>query len=242
MPQRPDGARLYIALTSGMGRTPSEILAPLRGLGVGVKIGLELFTGFGPDMVRRLSEEGFPVFLDLKFHDIPHTVDGAVRAACALEPAMLNVHASGGVPMMKAAVAASAGSGVRMLAVTVLTSLGSEDLDGMGWSLGTAGTVLRLAGMASESGMDGVVCSPNEAAAVRKALGPDFFIITPGIRPAGSESSDQKRFSTPADAVRDGADAIVVGRPVCGAPDPGAAAASILEEVEAALAVRHRNP
>lgn len=236
MPSEYSGTRLYIALTSDMGRTPSELLAPLRGLGVGIKIGLELFTGRGPDIVRELSGEGFPVFLDLKLHDIPHTVEGAVRAACAAGPALLNVHASGGTAMMKAAASAASGSGVRMLAVTVLTSLGTADLERMGWSLGPGGSVLRLAGMAAESGLDGVVCSPEEAAAVRSATGPGFLIVTPGIRPAGSDKGDQARTATPGSAIRAGADALVVGRPVSGAPDPRAAASAILDQIEAAAA------
>ena len=236
MPSAYAGTRLYIALTSDMGRTPAELLAPLRGLGVGIKIGLELFTGRGPDIVRQLSGEGFPVFLDLKLHDIPHTVEGAVRAACAAGPALLNVHASGGEAMMKAAANAASGTGVRMLAVTVLTSLGAPDLERMGWSLGPAGSVLRLAALAAGSGMDGVVCSPAEASAVRSATGPGFLIVTPGIRPAGSDTGDQARVATPGAAVRAGADALVVGRPVSGAPDPRAAASAILEEIEAAEA------
>ncbi len=236
MPSGCSGTRLYIALTSDMGRTPAELLAPLRGLGVGIKIGLELFAGRGPDIVRELSGEGFPVFLDLKLHDIPHTVEGAVRAACASGPALLNVHASGGAAMMKAAASAASGTGVRMLAVTVLTSLGAPDLERMGWSLGPGGTVVRLAGMAAESGMDGVVCSPEEASAVRSATGPGFLVVTPGIRPSGSDRGDQARIATPEAAIRAGADALVVGRPVSGAPDPRAAASAILEEIEAAVA------
>ncbi|HOF67453.1 MAG TPA: orotidine-5'-phosphate decarboxylase [Candidatus Fermentibacter daniensis] len=230
--------RLYVALTSDMGRTPSELLAPLRGLGVGIKIGLELFAGSGPGIVRELSAEGFPVFLDLKFHDIPHTVEGAVRAACALRPAILNVHASGGAAMMRAAAGAAAGTGVSVIAVTVLTSLDAPSLEGMGWSLGPAGSVLRLAGMARESGMDGVVCSPLEAASVRQAAGPGFFIITPGIRPAGAGAGDQARTATPAAAILNGADAVVVGRPISAAPDPRASATAILEELEEAVASR----
>jgi len=230
--------RLYVALTSDMGRTPSELLAPLRGLGVGIKIGLELFTGSGPGIVRELSSEGFPVFLDLKFHDIPHTVEGAVRAACALRPAILNVHASGGAAMMRAAAGAAAGTGVSVIAVTVLTSLDAPSLECMGWTLGPAGSVLRLAGMARESGMDGVVCSPLEAASVRQATGPGFFIITPGIRPAGAGAGDQARTATPAAAILNGADAVVVGRPISAAPDPRASATAILEELEEAVVSR----
>lgn len=174
---------------------------------------------------------GFPVFLDLKFHDIPHTVAGAVRAACTLGPSILNVHASGGRAMMRAAAEAASGTGVRVIAVTVLTSLSSDDLGEIGYGGDPSGLALRMAALAGESGLDGVVCSPLEAAGVRKSRGPGFMVVTPGIRPAGSAPGDQQRFSTPADAVRAGADALVVGRPVTASPDPRSAAIAILDEI-----------
>ncbi len=231
----PASERIIVALDCDHGRAV-ELAGLLKGRATWLKVGMTLYYASGPAIVEYLKDLGFKVFLDLKLHDIPHPVGGAVGAACAAGPALLNAHASGGEAMMKAAANAASGTGVRMLAVTVLTSLGAPDLERMGWSLGPAGSVLRLAALAAGSGMDGVVCSPAEASAVRSATGPGFLIVTPGIRPAGSDTGDQARVATPGAAVRAGADALVVGRPVSGAPDPRAAAAAILEEIEAAEA------
>jgi len=234
-----DQTRLYIALTSSGGTGAAGLLAPLRGLPAGVKVGLELFTRTGPDLVRELRAEGFDVFLDLKFHDIPHTVAGAVGSACLLGPSIVNVHASGGSVMMCAAAEAARGSGTRVIAVTLLTSMDSTDLERMGIDLGPGDLVTRLALTARDSGLDGVVCSPEEAPAVRNACGPGFLIVTPGIRSADDDRGDQKRTATAFEAVSSGADAIVVGRPVTGAADPRAAARRILDEVGRALSQRN---
>ncbi len=226
--------RIYVALTSEWGNTARKLLEPLAGLPVGVKVGLELFVREGPGIVEELRSSGFPVFLDLKFHDIPHTVAGAVRSACALEPEIINVHASGGRAMMEAAAAARTGS-TRIIAVTVLTSMDSDDLRLLGSTLSPLGAVEALAGAAMGAGLHGVVCSPLEAAAVRRNTSEDFLIITPGVRPSGSDAGDQKRTMTPCEAIRAGATALVVGRPITSAPDPAQAAEDILLEIRKAL-------
>jgi orotidine-5'-phosphate decarboxylase len=233
-----DPARLYIALTSDCGETATAMMRPLEGLRVGVKIGLELFTRSGPAIVRQLREMGFDIFLDLKFSDIPSTVAGAVTSACLLKPAMLNVHAMGGLEMMRAAADAARGSGTRVIAVTVLTSLGAQDLGRMGISSGPGELAALLASSAAESGLDGVVCSPLEASGIRQAHGRDFLIVTPGIRPRGADTQDQKRTSTAYDAILSGATSLVVGRPVTGASDPRDAAVLLLEEIDSALEAR----
>jgi orotidine-5'-phosphate decarboxylase len=227
--------RLYIALTSEFAEDATGMLAPLAGLPVGVKVGLELFVSRGPGLVRELSRAGFPVFLDLKFHDIPFTAGGAVRSACELGPAIVNVHASGGTEMMKAAAGARSGR-TRVIAVTILTSMDGSDLELLGTPCTPLELVPRLARAARDCGLDGVVCSPLEASAVRSSTDGDFLIVTPGIRPAGSDPGDQKRVMTPAMAIRAGASALVVGRPVTGAADPAAAVRSILAEIDEALA------
>lgn len=233
-----EGARLFVALTSESGSGAAALTEPLRGLPLGIKIGLELFTRFGPRLVRDLVETGFEVFLDLKFHDIPHTVAGAVRSACSLGPSILNVHASGGMEMMRAAAAAAEGSSARVIAVTVLTSLDRNDLELLGTAADPGSSVLRLAGAARAAGLAGAVCSPLEASAVRRECGAGFLIVTPGIRPGGSPQGDQKRVATAREAILAGADVLVVGRPVTGAPDPGLAAAALIDEIAAALGER----
>ncbi len=227
-------ARIYVALISDCGSDAMKMLQPLRGLPVGVKIGLELFVKEGPGIVEEIKDAGFPVFLDLKFHDIPHTVAGAVRSACLLEPDVINVHASGGRAMMEAAARACTGK-TKIIAVTVLTSLDKDDLMLLGSEFNPLEAVVSLAGAARESGLHGVVCSPLEASAVRKTAGEDFMIVTPGVRPAGSAAGDQKRIMTPADAIRAGATSLVVGRPITGARDPAQAAKAILSEIEETL-------
>jgi orotidine-5'-phosphate decarboxylase len=204
----------------------------------GVKIGKELFTAAGPDLVRECVGRGFRVFLDLKFHDIPTTCAQACAAATRLGVWMVNVHASGGAAMMSAArkavdeAAAAVGRRAPLLiGVTVLTSLGAADLAALGLSDSPEAQVLRLARLAQASGLDGVVCSAREARALRAACGPGFALVTPGIRPAGSATQDQARVATPQDALRDGADWLVIGRPITAAPDPAAALASILDQL-----------
>ncbi len=206
----------------------------LKGLVGGVKLGKEFFTALGPDGVRAVGALGMAVFLDLKFHDIPATVAGAVRAAMALKPFMINVHASGGAAMMQAAADAAADGPDRPLvvAVTVLTSLGDEDLAAVGVDGDAASQVLRLAELAKRSGLDGVVCSAREAEALRAGLGTDFKLVVPGIRPDWAAADDQKRIVTPADAIANGADYLVIGRPITAAENPADAAKRSAAELD----------
>jgi orotidine-5'-phosphate decarboxylase len=199
----------------------------------GLKVGKEFFTAHGPGGVRKIIPKGTPLFLDLKFHDIPNTVAGAVRAASALTPAMLNVHAAGGRAMMEAARDAAAESKVRpwVLAVTVLTSLDAGDLADIGVNGAPREQVLRFATLAQKAGLDGVVCSAQEISTLRAECGPDFKLVVPGIRPQGSAPGDQKRTMTPVEAVQRGADVLIIGRPITAAPDPTAAAQAIVAEL-----------
>ncbi|MFP5219983.1 MAG: orotidine-5'-phosphate decarboxylase [Actinomycetes bacterium] len=195
-----------------------------------VKVGLELFCRVGPsvvDVVRGAS--GVELFLDLKLHDIPNTVAGAARSVARLSPTYLTVHASGGPDMVRAAVEAV--PGVRIAAVTVLTSMTPETLDQVGLAGPPLDAVRRLAALSVEAGARALVCSPQEVAAVRSEVGEGITLITPGVRPAGSAAQDQARVATPQQALADGADLLVVGRPITGAPDPGAAAAALAAEL-----------
>jgi orotidine-5'-phosphate decarboxylase len=183
--------------------------------------------------VRAVAALGLPVFADVKFHDIPNTVAGASRALVSLGMSLFNVHVSGGEAMLRAAldVAASANPRPCVLGVTVLTSMNDDDLAAVGQIGPAPAQVLRLARLAKHSGLDGVVCSPQEIAEIRKACGTEFLIVTPGVRPAGSDLADQRRVTTPGDAVRAGADILVVGRPITAAADPAAAAKAISDEI-----------
>ncbi|MHB1401968.1 MAG: orotidine-5'-phosphate decarboxylase [Thiobacillus sp.] len=198
-----------------------------------LKVGKELFTAAGPDLVRTLVAREFEVFLDLKFHDIPNTVAAACRAAAGLGVWMLNVHASGGRRMMAAAQTALADlpKPPLLIAVTVLTSMSAEDLGEVGISAAPADQVLRLARLAHACKLDGVVCSAQEAAMLRAELGAGFRLVTPGIRPAGAEAGDQRRVMTPAEALRAGATDLVIGRPVTAAADPLAALERIQSDI-----------
>ena len=219
--------------------TPAKALAladALRGAVGGFKIGKQLFTAAGPDMVRQLNARGDSVFLDLKFHDIPNTVAGAVQSAVGTGAWMVNVHASGGSAMMKAAaeaaMKAAASSGAAkplVIGVTVLTSMTDTALKEVGVNRPLVDQVVHLATLAKTSGLDGVVASPQEITAIRAACGPDFQIVTPGIRPADQQGKDdQARTLTPAEAIQAGATYLVIGRPITGAPDPRKAAEAIL--------------
>lgn len=198
-----------------------------------LKVGKELFTRAGPELVKTLQARGFDVFLDLKFHDIPNTVAAAVRAAADLGVWMVNVHASGGRRMMEAAVQAleSYSSAPLLIGVTVLTSMSESDLAELGYTESPAQRVQRLAALAADCGLDGVVCSALEAAALRRARGEDFCLVTPGIRLAGDAAGDQRRVVTPADAIAAGADYLVIGRSVTAAADPLAALRRIYDEL-----------
>jgi orotidine-5'-phosphate decarboxylase len=196
------------------------------------KVGMELYYAAGNDIVRQLRYLGFEVFLDLKLHDIPNTVAGAVRSATKAGVSLLTIHASGGSAMMTAAAeAAKAPGSPRLLAVTVLTSMDAAQLAGIGITASPAEHVLRLANLATQSGIDGFVCSAEEVRAVRAATGPDSLLVIPGIRPAGAAIGDQKRIATPAQAIAQGASMLVVGRPITQAADPGAVAEDILNEI-----------
>ena len=226
-------ARLIAALdTPDLARAEAwaAALAPHVGL---LKVGLELFTALGPETVRRIGAHG-PVFLDLKLHDIPNTVAGAVRSLLPLRPAMLTLHASGGAPMISAARAAAEQAGAErpvLLAVTVLTSIDAATLASTGVPDSPAEQVVRLARLAMAAGADGLVCSPHEVAPIRAALGNGPMLVVPGVRPAGSAVGDQARVATPREAVTAGADWIVLGRPLTQAADPAAAARAIAAEL-----------
>src|SRR6266404_1808014 len=232
--------RLWVALDVETLKEADGLLERLGGAGpaetIGAKIGSQLFTAAGPAAVETALKRGFAVFLDLKYHDIPNTVAGAVREATRIGVAMLNVHAGGGGAMMRAAEAATKAAkdfGVARpicLGVTVLTSLDRKGLEEVGVTGNVEAHVLRLAERAREMGLDGCVASPQEIRLLRRALGPRWTIVAPGIRPA-ERSDDQKRVATAAAAIHAGADAIVVGRPITAVPDPKAAASAILSEI-----------
>jgi orotidine-5'-phosphate decarboxylase len=211
------------------------------------KVGKESFVRYGTEIVRQIHARGGSVFLDLKFHDIPNTVARAAEAACGLGVAMFNLHALGGMRMMTETVGAvrrfagqSAEKPPVVLAVTILTSLNDDDLKLLGFNRGTRETALHLARLAQDAGVSGVVASAEDAAAIRKACGGEFLIVTPGIRAAGEVAGDdQKRIVTPADAVSSGADYLVVGRPISRAADPAGVADAITEEIVRGLALRN---
>ena len=206
------------------------------------KIGKQLFTAEGPQVVRDLVSSGRRVFLDLKFHDIPSTVAAAVKAASELGVSMLTVHASGGSKMLKAAAEAASQTAAQplVLAVTVLTSLSDSDFPELGISGNVLGQVLRLGALARSAGCGGLVASAQEARELRREMGEGFAIVTPGIRPAGSAAADQARVATPRDAITAGATHLVVGRPILDAADPAKVAAGIVKEIETAQSVACR--
>lgn len=201
-----------------------------------VKVGKELFTRAGPSVVESLQAKGFDVFLDLKYHDIPNTTAMAVKAAAELGVWMVNVHASGGRRMMEAAanVLAQSNSPTLLIAVTVLTSMEKSDLEELGIDLEPALHVERLAHLTAQSGLDGVVCSAQEAVMLRAGLPRDFYLVTPGIRPADAASGDQKRIMTPVDALTAGSSHLVIGRPITQSANPAATCAAIIQEIKAA--------
>jgi orotidine-5'-phosphate decarboxylase len=228
--------RLIIALDVPNAAQAQRLVQAIGDSGVFYKVGLELFTAAGPAFVNELVQSGKKVFLDLKIHEIPNSAAGAVRSAAALGVSMVTVHASGGSKMLRAAAEASASTQQApiVLGVTVLTSLADSELQELGFKSNAAEQVIRLANLAKSAGCGGVVASPQEASLLRKSLGPAMAIVTPGIRPAGSDIADQQRIATPSEALRSGASHIVVGRPINAASDPALAAKSIIEEMKSA--------
>lgn len=196
-----------------------------------LKVGKELFTAAGPQLVEKMMSKGFEIFLDLKFHDIPNTVASACRAAAALGVWMMNVHALGGRRMLTAAREAVPPGSSRLIAVTLLTSMDHNDLDEVGLKGEPEDLVQRLALLTRDCGLDGVVCSALEASRLRKTMGENFCLITPGIRPAGTSPDEQKRISTPRQAIESGADYLVVGRPITQAKDPVSMLRRLNEEI-----------
>jgi orotidine-5'-phosphate decarboxylase len=233
--------KIIVALDFPSADAASRMAESLKGHVGMFKVGKEVFTAEGPVLPRYLAAMKEKVFLDLKYHDIPNTVRAAAREAARLGVSLFNVHAAGGRKMLEAAMegaAEGAGSGARplVLGVTVLTSLGAEDLREIGMNGTPEEAVVRLAQLAQKSGLDGVVASPREIGAIRAACGEKLLIVTPGVRPASAAAHDQTRIATPAGAVRAGADYLVIGRPITGVPDPVAAADAIAEEILEALA------
>jgi orotidine-5'-phosphate decarboxylase len=227
--------RLIVALDVPKADAARALVDRLSGRVGMFKVGSQVFTAAGPDLVREIVGRGEKVFLDLKFHDIPNTVAGAVASASRLGVSLVDVHGLGGKAMMEAAVGALPAMGTRLLAITILTSHDDETLGEIGVNGSVAESVRRLAELAKEAGTDGVVASPQEVGTIRQACGSDFLIVTPGIRPVGAALGDQARPATPAAALAAGADFLVVGRPITEAADPGAAADAIVAEMESAL-------
>lgn len=206
----------------------------LRGRVHGFKLGLEFFMAHGAMGYRKIADAGIPIFLDVKLHDIPNTVAGAVASLLPLKPDFMTLHTAGGPAMMQAAAEAAAKAGKerpKLLGVTVLTSLDKKDLAAVGQDTDTAAQVARLARLAKESGLDGIVCSPEEVKNLRGILGPDFILMVPGIRPQWAAANDQKRIMTPKEAVEAGATYLVIGRPITGAEDPADAARRVMAEL-----------
>jgi orotidine-5'-phosphate decarboxylase len=228
--------RLIVALDVPGATQARQIVQAIGEAATTYKIGKQLFTAEGPQVVRDLVASGRKVFLDLKYHDIPNTVAGAVRSAAELGVSMMTVHASGGSKMLRAAVEAASQSSAKpmVLAVTVLTSLSDSDLQELGIAGNVLSQVLRLGALARAAGCGGLVASAQEARELRKALGEEFAIVTPGVRPAGASAGDQARVVTPKDAIAAGATYLVVGRPILEAPNPAKAVRQIADEIAAA--------
>jgi orotidine-5'-phosphate decarboxylase len=225
--------RLIVALDVSSAKAAEELANRLEGVCAWFKVGMELFTAAGPAAVERLAARGHSVFLDLKFHDIPNTVAGAVRSAAKLGVKMVNVHAGGGPAMLAAAREALQGIAhpPELLAVTVLTSMDAKQLKAAGVGRSPEKQVELLAKMSMKVGIRGFVCSPQEVAILRALTGPQGVLVVPGIRPAGAAAGDQKRLATPADTLRSGASFLVVGRPITQAADPAEAAETIIREM-----------
>ena len=231
---RSPNQQLIVALDFPSAAEALTLAKQIIGTSGWVKVGLELYLAAGDSIVTELRAMGFQVFLDLKFHDIPNTVAGAVRSAAKSGAGLLTVHAAGGPAMLRAAVEAASNlqNAPKLLAVTVLTSMDAMELSAIGISQTPAEQVLRLGRMATACGVDGLVCSPEEVGMLRKDLGEKPLLVTPGIRPAGSAAQDQKRLATPSAAIAAGASFLVVGRPITQADDPALAAKEIVREIE----------
>jgi len=231
--------RILCALDTTDPHAAFGLAAKLRSHIGGVKLGLEFFGAHGPSGFDHVAKSGMPIFLDLKLHDIPNTVAKAIRALMPLKPIIMTIHTAGGPAMMKAAATAATEAAAAVncprpiiVGVTILTSLDESDLAAVGLGTPVEEQVVRMARLARESGLDGVVCSPFEISAIRAACGTGFKLVVPGIRPAGSASGDQKRIMTPQEAIGRGADYIVIGRPITEAADPAAAARAIAAELD----------
>ena len=229
------GPRVIVALDFADPGIALEFARRLPASRCRLKVGKELFTRGGPQLVRSLVDGGHDVFLDLKFHDIPNTVAGACRAAADLGVWMVNVHAGGGPAMLTAAREALPPGGPLLIAVTVLTSLDAAQLHAVGIDASPEAQVLRLATLTRDAGLDGVVCSAREAKLLREAFGPGFCLVTPGVRPAGGSHDDQQRVMTPRDAIRAGADYLVVGRPVTKSDDPEGVLLTLASDISSVL-------
>ena len=228
-------SHIIVALDFSSEKQVEEFIAPLEPSMCKLKVGKELFTLAGPALVRQLVDKGFDVFLDLKFHDIPNTVARACKVATDMGVWMLNVHALGGRNMLLAAREALEGNENRplLIAVTILTSMGQQDLEEIGLSGNPEDNVLRLASLTKDAGLDGVVCSSREVSKLRLAQGETFTLVTPGIRPSGSDAGDQKRIMTPTDAIKAGSNYLVIGRPITQSNDPVQTLTKINSEIAA---------
>ncbi len=224
--------RLIVAVDVEDAARALALASQLKGHAGVLKIGLELFCAEGPQIVRQLADQGRKIFLDLKLHDIPNTVGKAVSRCAGLGVSFLTIHTSGGLVMMREAVRAAQDSGICLLGVSVLTSLDPEGLHQVGVPSSPRDQVLKLASLAQQAGLGGLVCSPQEVAAVRAQAGGYLRLVTPGIRPAGADKGDQSRIATPASALADGSDYLVVGRPITAAASPSKAASQIVEEMQ----------
>jgi orotidine-5'-phosphate decarboxylase len=231
---------VFVALDTINVNQAAALATSLKGLVGGVKLGLEFFSANGPAGIEAVAGLGMPVFLDLKLHDIPNTVAGAMKGVARMTPRLTTIHASGGLAMMKAAVDAAKDEAARIgrpatkvLAVTILTSIDQAAMEAIGYGGSVLDQVKRLADLAEQAGIDGLVCSPHEVEALRAQVRPETLLVVPGIRPTWAEAGDQKRIMTPSDAKARGADLLVIGRPITGAADPAAAARRIKEELGA---------
>ncbi len=227
----PSNEKIIVALDAPDREAALRLAEPLQGLGCILKIGLQLFTALGPSIVREIRSSGTKVFLDLKFHDIPNTAREAVHSVTALDVQMTTIHLAGGPDMVGEAVRAAGANGPLVLGVTVLTSMDAAALSATGVPRTPADQVLHLAEMGVQNGLRGVVASPHEISLLREAFGASLRIVTPGVRPAGSDTGDQRRVLTPKEAIARGADHLVIGRPITGAPSPRDAFLRIAEEI-----------